>query len=395
MIASCPGEQLPTWPEPTHGLNLKPFVTEAQSFRGINFRTSLHDPHTANKIRATPRSGNSPIRTTITCSSSSDKVYHYSGNREYTLRELACLQGFPLTHMFEGFKTAIKKQIGNAFPPCVAKVFFQHLRKWLELRDGVQSHPVLSSPPRLDLTSPGRNYRILSSASNRAINEEGDVILNTGAYNGDLEEEEAICIALQESRIIRKTKTPRETSVTRRHISPIMLHDSDEDEMPIRQATEDISRLHVGETGDSPSSASSSSPGQNSLQSPWDTTRSLSPASSITLDFSPSSSPSLRKRKFKDVEDTPVKMSSPLTRERCAEARHHGDLDAVHLFSAASRTTDTGFWGTPRSPSRDESVLSDRSLSCHSSQEDSRPVSFPSSVWKLPSTRATSRDWTL
>lgn len=61
--------------------------------------------------------------------------YHPSGKRDLTLREYACLQGFPLDHVFSG--KHVKKQIGNAVPPCIAKVLFESIRKDLERADGV------------------------------------------------------------------------------------------------------------------------------------------------------------------------------------------------------------------------------------------------------------------
>jgi DNA (cytosine-5)-methyltransferase 1 len=61
--------------------------------------------------------------------------YHPSGKRDFTLREYACLQGFPLEHVFRG--NYVKKQIGNAVPPCVAKVLFESIKKDLDLADGV------------------------------------------------------------------------------------------------------------------------------------------------------------------------------------------------------------------------------------------------------------------
>lgn len=62
--------------------------------------------------------------------------HHPDGYRNLTLREYATLQGFPLSHRFEG--KAIKRQIGNAVPPSMAKLLFTTARKALEKADGVQ-----------------------------------------------------------------------------------------------------------------------------------------------------------------------------------------------------------------------------------------------------------------
>ena len=60
--------------------------------------------------------------------------YHPSGKRDLTLREYACLQAFPLEHQFKG--TGIKRQIGNAVPPCVGRVVFTGIREVLLRKDG-------------------------------------------------------------------------------------------------------------------------------------------------------------------------------------------------------------------------------------------------------------------
>lgn len=150
MIAACPGEELPPWPAPTHGprgSGLEPFVTEVASFRQLRRNTNLHDERAARRLTAAPRRGDAPFSGTITCSGPTTGSHHYSGTREFTLRELACLQGFPLHHVFEGNKTAIKKQIGNAFAPCVVKVFLEHLRQCLERRDAAETQPPVPATP--------------------------------------------------------------------------------------------------------------------------------------------------------------------------------------------------------------------------------------------------------
>ena len=84
------------------------------------------------RLRKSRYSGSLPLRNTITCSGSIN--YHPSGLRCFTIRELACLQGFPLEHRFGRGE---RKQIGNAVPPVVAKVFFEQVVRALRLADGV------------------------------------------------------------------------------------------------------------------------------------------------------------------------------------------------------------------------------------------------------------------
>lgn len=131
---------------------------------------NLHDVRVARQLTATPRRGDVPFSGTITCTGPTTGSHHYSGTREFTLRELACLQGFPLHHVFEGNKTAIKKQIGNAFAPCVVKVFLEHLRKCLERHDAAEtSLPATPrrSPPPSRPASPASSATIGFSPSPR------------------------------------------------------------------------------------------------------------------------------------------------------------------------------------------------------------------------------------
>ena len=61
--------------------------------------------------------------------------WHPSGKRGFTDREFACLQGFPLEHKFGPM--GVKRQIGNAVPPVVARVLFEGIRRFMEGTDGV------------------------------------------------------------------------------------------------------------------------------------------------------------------------------------------------------------------------------------------------------------------
>ena len=74
---------------------------------------------------------------TMTCSGGVNN-YHPSGKRDYTIREYASLQTFPLEHRFAQLtKTIQKKQIGNAVPPVFAKSLFEHLIRSLKKTDGI------------------------------------------------------------------------------------------------------------------------------------------------------------------------------------------------------------------------------------------------------------------
>lgn len=199
MIGACPGEQLPPWPPATHsatpGQGLKPFVTEAEALRGLNSRrVSLHDVARA-KVRHGPaRNSNLPFPKTITCGGTQG-IQHSSGTRDFTVREIACLQGFPTSHEFEGNRTAIKKQIGNAFPSCVVKNIYGHLRRWLEDVDGVQRAPAQARPPALQVARPPSAV----DRRHRGIPRPTLPVEPRHHVNGDLDEDEALQLALQES----------------------------------------------------------------------------------------------------------------------------------------------------------------------------------------------------
>lgn len=75
----------------------------------------------------------SGIISCITCNGGG-KI-HPSGRRNFTHREVAALQSFPICHIFCGHQ--IRKQIGNAVPPMIAKIIYRSIIKHLEKIDGV------------------------------------------------------------------------------------------------------------------------------------------------------------------------------------------------------------------------------------------------------------------
>lgn len=137
FIGVAPGEHMPDFPKDSHGPGLRhafvpveDAVPDKESDPGIQ-----HDKEDANP-RSGPRweaSGLLPY--TITCSGGGN--VHWSGERDFTLREYAWLQGFPTGHSFHGGKTDCVRQIGNAVPPNMAKKLFRHIVNWLKVQDGV------------------------------------------------------------------------------------------------------------------------------------------------------------------------------------------------------------------------------------------------------------------
>ena len=127
-------------PLPTHSDNnddcLLPFATVNHTLSQIPDNAPDHDIASlvfpANK-RLRSWDGNAILPRAMT--SSGGQNYHPSGERDFTLREYAALQGFPPNHVFAG--SYVKKQIGNAVPPCVAKVLFESIKKQLDEVDGI------------------------------------------------------------------------------------------------------------------------------------------------------------------------------------------------------------------------------------------------------------------
>lgn len=80
----------------------------------------------------------------VTITGDMRKVFHYEQNRALTPRELARLQTFPDSFVFEGTSSSIQQQIGNAVPPILAQVLAESVKQTLEQYKG--SFPTLDKP---------------------------------------------------------------------------------------------------------------------------------------------------------------------------------------------------------------------------------------------------------
>ncbi|KAM0804137.1 hypothetical protein BDR22DRAFT_927491 [Usnea florida] len=137
IIASCPGEALPPFPSPSHSskpekTGLKPWTTINEAITNIPFGWPNHDIQSAIERGNSPQSGDK-IATCITTSGGG--IIHPSGKRDYTHREFACLQSFPLGHKFGA--SGVKKQIGNAVPPTMATILLETIIEALSKADGL------------------------------------------------------------------------------------------------------------------------------------------------------------------------------------------------------------------------------------------------------------------
>lgn len=263
---------------------MKAFVTEAEAIDRIPRNATLHDVRTAFRVDKPPRNPNTPLKCTVTCGGT-DKTFHYSGKRAYTLRELACLQGFPTSHLFlGGNQTAIKRQIGNAFPPSVVKVIYEHLHAWLDERDRIYQQAAgggevgrRSSPAVREHSLEEILFRDVSSRQEEPRNEanEDPIILDT--YNGGLNEEEAVEAAVKMSRESQNHNTGEGSSFSSsfssrlrniqksRRKAPAIItlsDDSDQEDTdeernaeiptprPVREATDEFQHLSVAPVGE-------------------------------------------------------------------------------------------------------------------------------------------------
>ncbi|KAH8684551.1 S-adenosyl-L-methionine-dependent methyltransferase, partial [Tricladium varicosporioides] len=149
IIASCPGESLPTMPPPTHALSpspgsgLRPFTTVNKALSKIPIDHPLKNV-LGNTLKTPKREwvGNVIMKQAMTCNGGGN--YHMSGLRDFNLAEYAALQGFPMNFKFCGSNnTNIKKQMGNAIPPSVARRLFEWIKKWLDGVDGIVEEPIV------------------------------------------------------------------------------------------------------------------------------------------------------------------------------------------------------------------------------------------------------------
>jgi DNA (cytosine-5)-methyltransferase 1 len=68
-------------------------------------------------------------RPSITITGDMRKVFHYSQNRALTVRELARLQSFKDSFVFEGSIISQQQQVGNAVPPKMAEAIAETIKK--------------------------------------------------------------------------------------------------------------------------------------------------------------------------------------------------------------------------------------------------------------------------
>lgn len=144
------GIPLPPFPEPTHGpRGSKPFATIHDALKELSRRPFLTHNEVPKHctVFETPRApydARTKVLGCITTNGGDDNV-HPSGERTFTLRELAWLNGIPLDYQFPEIAEAgvrgglskgeILKQIGNCIPPTVWTQFVKSIIDTLEAYD--------------------------------------------------------------------------------------------------------------------------------------------------------------------------------------------------------------------------------------------------------------------
>ena len=126
----------------------------------VSRRTPNHDPHLEKPLSRPPYDGSRPLRTTITCNGG--EAYHPSGTRLFTVRELACIQGFPLSFVFANYgKTELRKQIGNAVPPIVYRAILESVKRALTEEDAMHCQRAGSSQVAAEEQQASTAYNVI------------------------------------------------------------------------------------------------------------------------------------------------------------------------------------------------------------------------------------------
>src|SRR5271154_2099614 len=124
-------------PKPTHGpagSGLAPHRGIKDAIADIPRTATHHNTNTRRFAIPKPRLDSNNKARTVTCGGGQN--YHPSGLRPFTIREYACLQTIPVHHSFgNSTKTDAVRQIGNAFPPLLARAIFRSAKASLDESD--------------------------------------------------------------------------------------------------------------------------------------------------------------------------------------------------------------------------------------------------------------------
>lgn len=148
VYAVAPGQKMPDDIEPTHGppgSGLLPYVTVRQALASIPATATLHDPAAqAEKFLRTGRPDlvvagwDQPLKHLIT---TQGPLALHPDKRPFTIREVMCLQGFPVGYELIGRyggspnRTEAMKMIGDAVAPGPSKFHYLNAKEALRVTD--------------------------------------------------------------------------------------------------------------------------------------------------------------------------------------------------------------------------------------------------------------------
>jgi hypothetical protein len=113
------------------GSDLQPYASLREALSGIPANTSFHHPSLATIPEQRPFIYD-PDKYVLGCITTSGSAQRHWTGRSWTIRELAMIQGFPITYHFCGKQGDVITQIGNAIPPIVWKHFVQQIMTTLD-----------------------------------------------------------------------------------------------------------------------------------------------------------------------------------------------------------------------------------------------------------------------
>lgn len=142
VLAARNGVPMPPFPKPTNGpegSGLKPHVSIGDALCRLERlgQRAMKDPyHQPQQMKRLNKPSYDAFTKFVDCIMTSGvRTPHPSGRRDFTPRELACLQSLPIHHHLAGSRSEAIKQVGNMFPPLMAELIYMECARTLEAFD--------------------------------------------------------------------------------------------------------------------------------------------------------------------------------------------------------------------------------------------------------------------